>query len=57
MKKLQEISDESINLEVAGVLNIKKITPKESIKKTRITQVSGSMAAQDIITALKITSN
>ena len=53
MKKLHEISDESINLEVAGVLNVKKIVPKESKKKTRITQVSGSMAAQDIIATLK----
>ena len=51
--KLHEISDKSINLEVPGIHNVKKIAPKEPEKKTRATQVSGSMTAQDIITVLQ----
>ena len=57
MKKLHDISDESINLEDAGILTIKNIVSKELEKKTRIKKLSGSMAAEDIFVALQIINN
>ena len=46
-------SYESVNLEVAGVVNVNKILPKVSKVKTRIIHISESMAPQDIIETLK----
>ena len=52
-KMLQEISDESINLEIAGVLKVNKIKPKPERKQVRLTQIYGSMEAKDAIGILK----
>ena len=46
-------SYESVNLEVAGIVNVNKILPKVSKVKTRIIHISESMAPQDIIETLK----
>ena len=53
MSMLQDVSDESIDLEAAGVLTVEKVKPKEDKKKTRVTQVCGSMTGQDVLFMVK----
>ena len=51
MQTLANTSDESIDLNAAGVLTIQKVKPKEK-KKTRVTQVCGSMSGNDVLSAV-----
>ena len=52
MQTLANTSDKSIDLNAAGVLTIQKVKPKEK-KKTRVTQVCGSMSGNDVLSAVK----
>ena len=53
MKVLNDLSDESINLEVAGVLKVEKIKPKEIKKPVRITQICGSLEGKNALELLR----
>ena len=52
MRVLKDMSDESINLEVAVVLKVDTIKSKESKKPVRITQICGSLEGKNALELL-----
>ena len=54
MELIQNMSDEAINLEVAGVIKLNKIKPRETRKPVCLTQVCGSMEGKSVCDLLQV---
>ena len=54
MELIHNMSDETINLEVARVLKVNKIKPRETRKPVHLTQVCGSMDGKNVCELLQV---